>query len=99
MAPHTPAPSVLIRAARGSDGPALARLADLDSSRLPAGELLVGVQDGELVAALAPGTGDHVADPFRRTAGVLDLLAVHAARRNAPARPALRQRLRLAHAA
>ena len=99
MAPHTPAPTVVIRAARGSDGPALARLADLDSRRLPAGELLVGEQDGELVAALATGTGEHVADPFRRTAGVLDLLAVQAARRNAPIRSTRRQRLRFAHAA
>ena len=34
-------PTVVIRAARGSDGSALRRLADLDSRELPAGELLV----------------------------------------------------------
>ena len=46
------APTVLIRAARGSDGPALRRLAELDSRELPAGELLVAETDDELVAAV-----------------------------------------------
>jgi hypothetical protein len=70
---HT-APSVLIRAARGSDGPRLERLAGLDSARVPAGDLLVAEADGELVAAFAPLTGERIADPFRRTADVVELL-------------------------
>jgi hypothetical protein len=73
---HT-APSVLIRAARGSDGPALTRLAELDSSTVPEGELLVAETDGELIAAL--GSGASIADPFRRTAGVVELLQLRAA--------------------
>jgi hypothetical protein len=76
---HT-APTVLIRAARGSDGPALRRLAELDSRPLPAGELLVAEADDEVVAVLSVDTGDKVADPFRRTADVVDLLAFRAAR-------------------
>jgi hypothetical protein len=75
MTLHT-APSVLIRAARGSDGPALARLAELDSSVVPTGELLVAETDGELIAAL--GDGGSIADPFRRTAGVVELLRLRA---------------------
>ena len=47
----TTAPSVLIRAARGSDGAALERLAALDSAAVPAGTLLVAEADGALVAA------------------------------------------------
>jgi hypothetical protein len=68
------APGVLIRAARGSDGVALDRLAALDSARVPAGELLVAETDGALVAAHAPASGAIIADPFRHTAEVVELL-------------------------
>jgi hypothetical protein len=75
------APTVVIRAARGSDGPALRRLAELDSrEQVPGGELLVAESDDELVAALSLDTGDRIADPFRRTADVVDLLAYRARR-------------------
>ena len=74
------APTVTIRAARGSDGPALRRLAALDSQPLPAGELLVAETADEVVAALSLETGARVADPFRRTADVIDLLAYRARR-------------------
>jgi hypothetical protein len=68
------APGVLIRAARGSDGIALHRLAALDSARVPAGDLLVAETDGALVAAHAPATGATIADPFRHPAEVVELL-------------------------
>ena len=74
------APTVVIRAARGSDGPALRRLADLDSAEVPAGSLLVAEADDEMVAALSVDTGEKVADPFRRTSDVVDLLAYRARR-------------------
>jgi hypothetical protein len=89
MTPITTAPSVLIRAARGSDGPALNRLAALDSALLPDGELLVAEADGELLAALEPGSGRHIANPFRPTADVVDLLRLSA-------RPRETQRRRVA---
>jgi hypothetical protein len=72
--------TVLIRAARGSDGPALRRLAALDSRPVPAGDLIVAERDDEMVAALSLDTGAGVADPFRRTADVVDLLAFRARR-------------------
>ena len=73
------APTVVIRAARGSDGPALRRLAELDSrDEVPAGELLVAETDDELVAAVSLDTGERIADPFRRTADVLELLELRA---------------------
>jgi hypothetical protein len=75
----TTAPSVLIRAARGSDGPALERLAALDSSVVPAGALLVAEADGALVAARSVTTGAAIADPFVPSAGVATLLAIRAA--------------------
>lgn len=82
----TTAPSVLIRAARGSDGPALRRLAALDSSVVPAGELLVAEADGELVAARAITSGAVIADPFRPSADVVALLELRSAAVHVPAR-------------
>ena len=75
---HT-APTLLIRAARGSDGPALRRLAELDSARVPAGDLLLAEADGAIVAAHSPATGASIADPFERTAAVVDLLELRGA--------------------
>lgn len=71
-------PTVVIRAARGSDGSALENLARLDSQRPLAGDVLLAEQDGRLVAALA---GDRViADPFSPTADVVALLHVRSGR-------------------
>jgi hypothetical protein len=74
VTPLSAAPTVLIRAARGSDGVALGRLAALDSASVPVGELLVAETDGALVAAHAPASGATIADPFRHTAQVVELL-------------------------
>jgi hypothetical protein len=72
-------PTVAIRAARGSDGPALERLAALDSKRPLTGAVLVAERDGALAAALAMGSGAHVADPFVPSADLVALLRMHAA--------------------
>jgi hypothetical protein len=66
--------TVIIRVALGSDGAAIRRLAELDSAPVPAGDLLVAESDGALVAAHAPVTGATIADPFRHTAQVVELL-------------------------
>ena len=79
MPATTTAPSVLIRAARDSDGAALERLAALDSAEAPVGSLLVAEADGRLVAALSSSTGEGIADPFLPTADVLALLRLRAA--------------------
>jgi hypothetical protein len=73
-------PTVVIRAARGSDGPALRRLAELDSREVPAGDVLLAETDDEVVAAVSLATGAHIADPFRPTADVVDLLEYRARR-------------------
>jgi hypothetical protein len=72
------APSVLIRAARDSDDAALRDLAALDSARVPTGDVLVAEAGGELIAAMALNGGERIADPFRRTADVLELLELRA---------------------
>jgi hypothetical protein len=78
MSTHTLDPTVVIRAARGSDGAALENLARMDSQRPLAGDVFLAEQDGVIVAALA---GERtIADPFRPTADVVALLRVHAGR-------------------
>ena len=73
------APTVVIRAARGSDGQALENLARLDSQRpLSGADILLAEQAGKIVAALAGAR--TIADPFRPTGDVVALLHVHAGR-------------------
>ena len=79
MTAFSAAPTVLIRAARGSDGAALGRLAELDSARVPAGDLIVAEAEGALVAAHSPDARKTIADPFRPTADVVRLLEVRGA--------------------
>ena len=79
MTAFSAAPTVLIRAARGSDGAALGRLAELDSARVPAGDLIVAEAEGTLVAAHSPDARKTIADPFRPTADVVRLLEVRGA--------------------
>jgi hypothetical protein len=55
------------------------RLAALDGRPAPAGEALLAFVDGELRAALSLAGGDAVADPFHRTAELVDLLRYRAA--------------------
>jgi len=70
-------PTVVIRAARGPDGPGLERLARLDSQRPLAGDrIVVAERDGELLAARSGGR--LIADPFRPTADLVALLRVQA---------------------
>ncbi|MDQ4041289.1 MAG: hypothetical protein M3141_06020 [Actinomycetota bacterium] len=82
---------VTIRMAGAADAPALHALEELDSRRLADGDVLVAEVEGEVRAALPMDGGDAVADPFRPTAQLVELLGVHAAqlrtsaRRTAPA--------------
>jgi hypothetical protein len=66
--------SVTIRLADAGDATAIARLAALDSAPAPAGEVIIGLVDGEPWAALSLTGGAAVADPFQRSAEVVALL-------------------------
>jgi hypothetical protein len=79
MTTVTPTPIISIRAARAADGPALSRLAALDSAPVPFGPALIAEIDGEPRAALALRDGRVIADPFARTVELVQLLKVHAA--------------------
>jgi hypothetical protein len=75
-------PLTIRRAGRG-DRAAVARLAALDSARVPSGPLLLAEVNGELRAALSLSDRQAVADPFQPTAAILDLLTAVAAPRPA----------------
>jgi hypothetical protein len=77
------APTVVLRHATAADEPVLRDLAALESTRLPAGPFLIAETAGEPVAALSLSDGTAIADPFRRTAELVELLRTHAAARAA----------------
>jgi hypothetical protein len=66
---------IVLRRATRRDDAALDRLAALDGARRPAGELMLAEVDGEILAALPFEGGRAIADPFRPTADLVDLLA------------------------
>lgn len=74
-------PAIAIRLASERDRHAVERLAALDSAPAPHGDVLIAEVDGEPWAALSVRDGHGVADPFRRSGAILDLLRTHAARR------------------
>lgn len=87
--------AITIRPAYADDHPAVARLAALDSSRIPDGRLLLGEVDGELWAAIALADGSVIADPFRPTRALVELLGRHAQTVRQERRAAREGRLRL----
>ena len=69
---------VLIRRATPADDHTVRRLAALDSARVPRGSVLIAQVGDEPRAAIEVGTGTVVADPFRPTGNLAELLSVHA---------------------
>ena len=72
--------TLTIRPADVADGGALARLAALDSSSPPTGDSLIAEVGDEIWAAVDVRSGATIADPFRPSADVVDLLRYSAAR-------------------
>jgi hypothetical protein len=70
--------NLTIRLATSDDAFAVRRLAVVDSSDPPTGSVLIAEVDDELWAALSLDTGAAVADPFRPSREVVDLLRLHA---------------------
>ena len=61
-----------------ADVPSVRRLAALDDRRPPHGPALLAYVGGELRAAVGLLDGQAVADPFHRTADIIDLLRLQA---------------------
>jgi hypothetical protein len=68
-----------MREACADDHDRIARLAELDSARVPHGRVLLGELDGELVAAVPVAGGPAIADPFKATSAFVSLLGLRAA--------------------
>jgi hypothetical protein len=82
---------ITIRLAGPGDVQALRRLAALDSRPVPPAPQLVAEREGRIDAALSLSNGASVADPFRHTAHLCELLC----HRADGLRAAPRRRLRL----
>jgi hypothetical protein len=74
--------NLTIRRATSSDEFAVRRLAVLDSASPPTGEVLLAEMGNELWAALSVDTGTAIADPFRPSGDLVDLLRFRAGRLN-----------------
>jgi hypothetical protein len=85
-------PAVTIRYAFPDDARAVARLAELDSREVPSAPLLLVEIDGEIWVALSLSDGVAVADPFRRTAALIELLEARASQLHGPAQARSRWR-------
>jgi hypothetical protein len=71
--------TIALRVAGPGDDAALSRLAQLDSARPPAGEVLLAEVDGQAVAAVSLADGHVVATPMAPTGEARELLALRAA--------------------
>ena len=83
-----------IRRAQSADRESLIRLAGRDSKRLPSGTFLIAELEGEPWAAVALESGEVVADPFHRTAELVGILRLRAARISEAETPDLARRKR-----
>ncbi len=82
-----PALEITVRRATAGDSVALERLAALDSARVPSEPVLLAEVGGTALAAISLADGRVVADPFERTADLVELLRVRAAQARAEAAP------------
>jgi hypothetical protein len=93
-----PTGGITIRRLGADDAAAVTWLAQRDTARAPRGELLGAELDGQLVAAISIATGEAVADPFLRTAEIVEVLRLRLSQLNArptfrTSRPAFRTRV------
>ena len=87
--------TLTIRPADLADLAGLDRLAALDSAYPPTGDVLVAEVGGELWAALEIDSGTAIADPFRPSGELVDLLHLRASLDGRPGRSERRSLARL----
>jgi hypothetical protein len=78
---------ITLRRSTTSDAATLLTLAVLDSQRLPLDQFLIGEVGGEPLAALGLATGILIANPYRATAEIAELLRVRAGSISSTHRP------------
>jgi hypothetical protein len=76
--------AITIRRSTTGDAAAVARIAALDSGHAPAGDAMLAFVGGELRAVLPLDGGRPLADPFHRTAELVELLRYSVERDRAP---------------
>jgi hypothetical protein len=76
--------AITIRRSTTGDAAAVARIAALDSARAPEGDAMLAFVGGELRAVLPLDGGRPLADPFHRTAELVELLRYSVERGRAP---------------
>jgi hypothetical protein len=77
---------ITIRRSTTGDAAAVARIAALDSGHAPEGDAMLAFVGGELRAVLPLEGGRALADPFHRTAELVELLRFTVERDRAPRR-------------
>jgi hypothetical protein len=82
---------MIIRRTTPGDTTALLQLAALDDAHALQGDTLVAEVDGQIHAAIDLSDGRAIADPFRHTAELVDLLRMRATQLTEPAKPAKRR--------
>jgi len=75
---HIDTPEITIRAARAEDLSEVARVAGRDTGDLPAAPVLVAKVGSNVRAAISLADGTVVADPFHRTAELVQMLRIRA---------------------
>jgi hypothetical protein len=90
---HTHAGAIVIRHANGADARTLTDLAQLDDRAPLTGPALIAEVDGVARAALDLHDGSVAADPFARTADLVELLKLHARGTRGAANGSLRGRV------
>lgn len=75
---HIDSAEITIRAARAEDMGEVARVAGRDTGDLPAGPLLVAKVGSDVRAAISLSDGAVIADPFHRTAELVEMLKIRA---------------------
>ena len=79
-----PQEQITLRYASAADARRLRHLAELDSATAPTGSALIAEVDGRIAAALPLDGGAPIADPFDRSAELVDLLRLRAAQLGLP---------------
>jgi hypothetical protein len=74
--------ALTIRRATAADAFALMRLAAIDSAAPPTGDVLLAEMGDELWAAVSVDTGAAIADPFRPSGDLVDLLRFRTGRQD-----------------
>jgi hypothetical protein len=72
--------SITIRPAFPDDAEALRRLAQRDGQAVPGGEMLIAAVGDQVRAAISLESGAVIADPFHRTAELVDMLRLDGSR-------------------